>query len=144
MDKFVLSWLILAAVFFVFEMFTAGFFLACFGVGCAAASIAAALKMGTVWQVAFFALFTFLSFLFSRKFAEKVTGEQAQGVGVDRVLGKKGVVLEEISRTCATGMVRVDREEWRAITEDDSTVSEGVTVIVIRVDGTKLVVKKED
>ncbi|HPR63173.1 MAG TPA: NfeD family protein [Thermoanaerobaculia bacterium] len=138
------GWLILAALFFVAEMFTAGFFLACFAVGCLGAAGLGALGVGLWWQVGAFAVLSLITFFFTRRIAERVTGDQPMGVGIDRVLGKQGLVLETIDTVRAKGMVRVDREEWRAITEDGSVIEAESVIRVTGVDGTKLVVKKEE
>ena len=44
----------------------------------------------------------------------------------------------------ATGRVRVDREEWRAVSEDESIIPTDTIVIVKQVNGTKLIVRKEE
>jgi membrane protein implicated in regulation of membrane protease activity len=65
----------------------------------------------------------------------------ANTVGIDRVLGKKAVVLIAIDPLLARGRVRVDREEWQATSVDGSPIPEGAVVDVVDVDGTKLRVR---
>ena len=51
------------------------------------------------------------------------------------------VVIGEIpGGTHGTGMVRIEREEWRAESIDGSPIDVGAQVEVLRVDGTRLVV----
>ncbi|MGQ0825150.1 MAG: NfeD family protein [Actinomycetota bacterium] len=69
-------------------------------------------------------------------------GEQAASVGATRFSGRQGIVLQEIPGSPhATGLVRVEREEWRAESGDGTPISAGVTVNIIRVDGTRLIVR---
>lgn len=57
----------------------------------------------------------------------------------DRVLGMEGVVTEEITKL-KIGEVKVDGKRWSAIS--DEKIEVGTTIIVERVDGVKLVVRK--
>ena len=59
----------------------------------------------------------------------------------DRALGKRGVVLEPIRPYGAGGKIRVGTEEWRAFAESEQEIAEGSVVEVLRVDGTRLVVR---
>ena len=139
-------WMIVAAAFTVGEIFTAGFFLLWFGIGAAAAGVLALLGFGAGWQLLAFVALSLILFAASRRFAEKWTETQPSGFGVDRLIGKRGVVLEEIDNVKGTGHIKVEREQWRADSETGEVVPEGTVVEVVRIDGTHLVVRipKED
>ena len=133
----------IAAILIIGEMFTAGFFLMWFGIGAAVAGILAILGLNAAWQWGAFVVVSGVLFLISRGFAEKVTKKQPPGIGADRFIGKRGVVLEEIDNINNTGRVRIDKEEWRADSiSDDIKLPEGILVEVVKLDGTHLVVKK--
>ncbi len=134
-------WVGLAVIFLVGEIFTVGFFLACFSVGAAAAALLAFLDVGFAWQLGAFVVISGAAVVLSRPFAEKITGEQPVGVAADRVLGKRAVVLETLEASAGSGKVRVDREEWRAETADGTKVPAGSWVEVVAVDGAHLVVR---
>ncbi len=134
-------WLGIAVFFFLAELFTAGFVLAAFGVGAAAAALVAFVGLGLPWQLVTFIVVSAAAVLLSRRFADRVTGQQAQGVGIDRVLHKRAVVLEAIDPVTATGRVRVEREEWRADSVTGQTIPIGAFVEVTGVVGTRLQVK---
>lgn len=138
------GWLIVAMIFFLAEVFTAGFVLAAFGVGAVAASLLAFLGFGSEWQMVMFIVVSALSIFYSRRFADRITGPQAEGVGVDRVLGKQAVVLETIDPLHARGRVRVEREEWRAESLNNELIPVDSIVEIVRVEGTRLIVKKVD
>jgi membrane protein implicated in regulation of membrane protease activity len=139
-------WIIIAGIFVVGEIFTAGFFLLWFGVGAAAAGILALFGLGAGWQWGAFFVVSALLYLASRPFADRLTKKQPPGIGADRFIGKKGLVLEDVDNTANTGRVRLDKEEWRADSETDEPIPAGSRVEVVRLDGTHLVVKalKED
>jgi membrane protein implicated in regulation of membrane protease activity len=135
-------WMIIAALFVVGEIFTAGFFLLWFGIGAAVAGVLALFGLGYIWQLGAFVLVSGVLFVVSRRFADKFTKKQPPGIGADRVIGKRGIVLEEIDNTKNTGRVRLKKEEWLAGSETGEVIPVGNQVEAIRLDGTHLVVKK--
>jgi len=134
-------WMLIAAIFVVAEIFTAGFFILWFGIGAAIAGVLALLGAGVVWQWVAFVIISGVLFAVSRRFAERFTKKQPPGVGADRFIGKIGVVLEDIDNINNTGRVRIDKDEWRADSETEEVITKGTRIIVTRLDGTHLVVK---
>ncbi|MBN1620207.1 NfeD family protein [candidate division WOR-3 bacterium] len=135
-------WLIFAAVFIVGEIFTAGFFLICFGIGAAAAGIVSMIDVHPLWQWAAFVILSALSFAFSRKFSEKITKKQPKGIGADRLIGLKGIVTEKIDPLENTGLVRIENEIWRANSEKEEIIEKDEEVEVLEIKGVHLIVKK--
>lgn len=141
MENYWWAWMILAALFIVGEIFTAGFFLLPIGIGAAAAGLVALLGGNTIWQLVVFVVASFILFLVSRRFAQRVTKEQPPGIGADRFIGQKCVVLEAINNLEDTGRVRMGKEEWRAESAGDGQIDRGTEVTVVRLSGTHLVVE---
>jgi membrane protein implicated in regulation of membrane protease activity len=133
--------MVVAAIFVIGEVFTAGFFLLWFGVGAAVAGIVSFVGLGIGWQLGAFVLTAAVLFLVSRRFAERLTRRQPPGIGADRFVGMRGVVLEEIDNLKNTGRVRVQKDEWRADSETGDVVPEGQLIEVTRVDGAHLIVR---
>ncbi len=134
-------WMIFAALMVVGEIFTAGFFLLWFGVGAFVAGLAAALGLTPVWQLAVFVATSGILVFVSRTFASKISAEQPGGIGADRLKGKIGIVLEEINNISNSGRVRLGREEWRAESNSDQIIKPNRKVMVVRLEGTHLVVE---
>jgi membrane protein implicated in regulation of membrane protease activity len=80
-------------------------------------------------------------FVFGRRFAERVTDNQPPGIGADRFVEKNGVVVEDINNRAGKGRIIVDSDEWRALSENGEIIKKDTVVQVIRIDGTKTVVK---
>lgn len=135
-------WMILAALFFIGEIFTAAFFILWFGVGAVAAGILARVGVGLGPQFVVFILVSFVLVAASRRFADRFTKAQPPGIGADRFVGETCVVLEEVSSSKNTGRVRMNREEWRAESDSGEVFAPGTQVVVMRITGTHLVVKK--
>ncbi|KPK95832.1 hypothetical protein AMJ80_03315 [bacterium SM23_31] len=136
-------WFVLAAVFLVGEIFTAGFFLVWLSIGSAAAGILAlpAIGVGTSGQLIVFILVSGITFVFGRRFAERVTVKQPPGIGADRFVNREGVVIERIDSAVNTGSVRIGQDEWRATSETGEVIPDGAHIIVTRIDGTHAIVK---
>ena len=125
------------------EIAVAGtFFLLPFGVGALAAALAAfaGLSVALDWLV-----FVVVSGAASAvlwplgRRLDRKTPHQA--IGATRWVGRQAVVTRDIpGLPGATGMVRLDREEWRAESLMGIPIRSGSTVLVSRVDGTRLVV----
>jgi membrane protein implicated in regulation of membrane protease activity len=134
-------WIVIAALFVIGEIYTAGFFLFWFGVGAAVAGLLALLGFDSAVQWGGFVIVSGILFAVSRRFAEKFTKEQPPGIGADRFIGKIGVVLEEINNLENTGRVRINKDEWRADSDTGTIISVGERIKVRKLDGTHLVVK---
>ena len=134
-------WFGLAAVFVIGEVFTEGFFLLWFGIGAGISGVLALAGVGPAVQWAVFVVVSGALFAVSRRFAERFTHKQPPGIGADRLIGRRGVVLEQIDNMQSVGKVRIDKEEWRAESEDESVIESGTRIEVIRLDGTHAVVR---
>jgi len=137
-------WIAFALIFFAAEIFTVGFVLFCFGIGAAAAAAVAFLGAGPAWQLAVFGFVSILAVFLSRPFANRISNPNTQQVGIDRVLGRNGVVLETIDPNAGTGVVRVRTETWSAIATDGKPIQAGEHIVVMAVEGAHLVVRRDD
>lgn len=144
MEMWFWVWLSLAAILIVAEMFTAGFFMLPFGLGAAVAAGAAFVDAPLIWQWAIFLAVSAVLLLSLRRFADRVTHEPPEKVGIDRLIGKHGVVIETVEPGDGSGRVRIEREEWRADSSVGAAIPEGARVTVERVSGTHLVVRPEN
>lgn len=136
-------WMVLAVVFVVGEIAVAGsFFLLPFGVGAAVATAVAFLgaPVGLEWLafVAVSAASSAVLWPLGRRLDRR---SPQSPTGANRWVGRQAYVLKEIpGGTGETGMIRLDREEWRAESLTGAPIRIGSTVLISRVDGTRLVV----
>lgn len=119
------------------------FFLLSFALGAAVATVVAFADASLVVQWVCFlvgsAIGLALLVPLGRRLARTETDEAAEGAS--RWVGRVAEVLEEIpAGPHATGRVRVERDEWRAESDDDRPIPAGAHVEVIAVRGTRLVV----
>lgn len=93
------------------------------------------------WQLTAFIIVSLALFAVSRRFADRFTKAQPPGIGADRFVGRKAIVIEVIDNDKNTGRVRLDKEEWRADSEAEDIIPEGSAVEVTRLVGTHVVGK---
>lgn len=138
-----LFWVALAVLFTVGEIAVAGtFFLLPFAAGAAVAAGAAFVGFGLLTQV-LAALVTSagaasLLIPYGRRLDRS---SPHHGIGANRWVGKEGLVLADIpGRAGEVGRIRIEREEWVAESGAGIPIRAGSTVLVSRVDGTRMVV----
>lgn len=57
------------------------------------------------------------------------------------IIGKKGIVTQDINNTLGVGQIKIANEVWSAKTENDIPIQKGIEVNIIKIDGVKAVVK---
>jgi membrane protein implicated in regulation of membrane protease activity len=137
-------WLVGLALFGVAELVTpVAFLFLPIAAGAGAATVAAFLGLDVALEVVVFLLVTAVSYGVLWPIGRRIATESGthHRTGANRWIGREAVVLDEIpAGTGETGTVRLDRERWRAETVNGEPVPVGSTVLVTRVDGTRLVV----
>jgi membrane protein implicated in regulation of membrane protease activity len=134
-------WTVLALVMSIAEIFTAGFFLLPFGIGAGLAAAAAWFGFNGAIQWVLFFGGSAASFVFLRRFMRLQDDDPGLKVGPHRYVGMQATVIEVIDMAANTGRVRVEADEWRAISESE-TIAAGAIVEVVELRGTRLVVAK--
>ena len=119
-----------------------GFFILPFGIGAAAACVAAFAGAGLWVQWLLFVAVSAMASAAVRPLARRLDrGTTTEGVGARRYIGQQALVLEDIPAGAnETGLVRVGRDEWRAQSSDGQPLVAGSRVTVVEVLGTRLVV----
>lgn len=137
----VLMWTILAIVFALLEGVTLGLTTIWFAIGSLAGMVMAMLGFGINAQLIAFMLSALLTFAFVRPIAQKVLKVGYTKTNVDSLIGKTGVVHVAIEPYKA-GQVKVNGQIWTSKAElDDVMIPAGLEIVVIRVDGVKLIVR---
>lgn len=134
-------WLGAAVLFGLGEMATPGaFFLAPFAIGAVVASALAFADVDLAIEWGAFVGVSVAAFAALRPLARRLDRHGgSDGVGSRRLIGRRGIVLEEIAPD-QLGLVRVDQEEWRADTTDRSSIAQGAQVKIVAVEGTRVIV----
>ncbi|MCW7754986.1 NfeD family protein [Desulfobotulus sp. H1] len=136
-------WIVLGIALVAGEMFTLGFFLACFGLGAFAAAFFSFLGMGLVFQIFIFSVMTFFCVFAVRPFLLRFSSGNSRKIqtGVAALVGKTAVVLEAFGGPESHGKVKTGGDVWRARSKDGSFFSEGDLVVIESVSGVTLEVR---
>ena len=134
-------WLILAGVLLIIEIFTAGFFIACFAVGALVAALFAFITdLSFAWQCGIFAAVSVALIPLARMIGKRMQSDDVPQAGADALVGKTAVVIDTIVPDTTRGQVRVDGDVWRALASTE--IKENETVRIVSVKGAMLEVEK--
>lgn len=137
-------WILAALLLFIVEIFTSGFGVLCFAVGCVAAALLALLDAGINPQLIAFCCATFLAFILVRPILlRRLERTPSRPTNADALIGRVVTVTETIDPANGTGRVRVDGESWQATTDDNSVIPPCQKVVITRIDSIILTVKKQ-
>lgn len=132
-------WLILFVILLVIELFTVNLVSIWFAVGALAAGLVSYFIDNMMIQIAVFIIVSAISLLLTNKFVEKLRNGKIVPTNLDRVIGKIGIVTEEITKL-EPGEVKVDGKRWSAVSTKKIKV--GRKVEILSIDGVKLHVKE--
>ena len=134
-------WLIASGVFFVIEILTVGFLVFWLGIAALLAMCTSFITANVGIQTAVFVISSIILILCTRKLSEKITKKTGNlPTNVYRIIGKEGIVLEEISPLNYTGKVKVSGQIWSAIS--DTNIPKDSKIKVLSVEGVKLKVEE--
>lgn len=137
-------WLIAAGVFFVAEIFTAGFLIFWLGVASIISMIISFFTANVVIQGTIFVILSGLLMFLTRPLVDKFITKSDDKVATNAysIIGKHGIVTKEINELSGTGQIKVGTEVWSAKSFDNVNIEEGAEVEVNSIIGVKAVVTK--
>ena len=94
----------------------------------------------TIQIIVFFAV-TILLIALTRPFAKRMTRFRKSATNADMNIGKIGRVTKIVDEKLGIFRVRVENNDWSAVTEDKSLPAVGSEVSVLRIEGVKLIVE---
>lgn len=136
-----ISWLIVAGLCFVIEIYTVGFFVFWFGIGALLALVVSLFTNNLFIQAIVFIVSSCLCLIFTKPLIKKF-GKVAKTTptNVFSIIGKEGFVIEDISSLNYSGKIKVDGEVWSATAKSD--IKKDSKVKVKRINGVKAEVEE--
>ncbi|MCM1227249.1 MAG: NfeD family protein [Clostridium sp.] len=111
-----------------------------FAAGALASFITALCGMGMGMQMVVFVIVSIVLLVGTRPLLKKFRVENAQPTNIDLDIGKTAIVIENIDNSLDTGRAKLNGVDWKAVSADDSVISEGSIVRIEEIKGTKLFV----
>ncbi len=134
-------WIGIGVLCMIIEIFTPGFFFMSVGLGALLTGLISLILPGTVWQILFFAVITFIGFTFTRKLSRKIMSKSSEETNIYALKGQIGKVVKEIP-VDGRGYVKIEGEEWSAKSSTNILIKVGHKVEILSVTGNKLIVKE--
>ena len=135
-------WLIASAIMFIMEIFTVSFLIFFPAVGAFLAFLCAIFGASMTVQGIVFFVSSILLIIFIRPIVTKFFKTNNVTMNSQSVVGKNAIVIKSIDNLHGKGQVKVAGEIWSAVSATDEDIEEGATVIVLKIEGVKLIVKK--
>ena len=133
-------WIIAGIIFMIIEIFTPGFYFMSIGSAAILTGLAGYFVQNMLLQLFLFILLCFIFFVFLRKFALKFFIKNNIETNAMALVGKTAKVTKMISEN-ERGYVKINGEEWVAISLEKKDFNIGEKVLIIKIDGTKVIIE---
>lgn len=134
-------WLILAGVFLIGEVMTAGFLIFWLSIGSLIAMIVSFFTDSIIIQTSIFVISSVILIFATKPFVKKFAKVETVLTNAKSIIGKKGIVTVDINSIKSTGQVKIDGEIWSAIGEDETDIPKGAEIEVLEIKGVKVIVR---
>lgn len=132
-------WLAIVIISLVVEFLTSEIVSIWFAVGSFVALIVALCGLNEAVQIILFVSVSLLFLVAARPFIKKWTKRNEIKTNVDSLIGRIAIVTEDIIDG-NRGVVKLDSQEWSAISSDN--LVKDTKVVVLSIEGNKLIVKE--
>lgn len=137
-------WLIVTVLAGIFEAITVGLVSIWFAFGGFAALIADRLNVPVSYQLIIFIVVSALTMLIIKPIAEKNIKAGHQATNADSLVGKEGIVTEEIDNISNKGEIKIGGLKWSAKSLNSEVIPIKAIVEVKDIVGVKLIVEKKN
>ena len=118
-------WLIASGIFFIIEIFTVGFLIFWLGVAALIAMVVSLFIDNIIIQTTVFVISSGLLILATRPLVNKIARKDTIPTNVYSLVGKKGIVIEDIDWAKGTGQIKTEGEIWSAKTKEQINIKKG-------------------
>ena len=137
-------WLVAAILFAVIEASTSQLVCIWFALGAVCAMIASMFTENILIQLLVFIITTAIFVAFTRRFVKKLTDAHKINTNADSLIGQSFVVTEEVDNDKGTGLLKASGTVWSVRNINEDVIPAGTKVIIEKIEGVKLFVKKAE
>lgn len=135
-------WLIMAGIFLVAEIITVGFLIFWLSIGSLLAMITSLFTNSIIIQTSVFVISSTILIFATKPFVKKfATNKNPIKTNVYSIIGKEGLVTEEIDPIKAIGQIKVSGEVWSAISKDNQIIPKDTKIRVTEIKGVKAIIE---
>lgn len=132
-------WIVVIALGIIIESQTSELVSLWFSISGAVALVCALADLDIYIQIAVFAILTLILVIATRPLVKKLTNNTNVKTNADRLIGMIGFVIKTI-KPDSKGAVKVDFQEWTAISARNQLIEENTAVVIKEISGNKLIV----
>ena len=133
-------WLIIAGIFLIFEIFTAGFLLFWLSIGALITMIVSFFTSNIAIQTAVFVVSSAILIFATKPFVKKFAKTKTVKTNAFSIVGQNGIVIKDIDSINSKGQIKVDGEVWSAVGKNDVNIEKGTEVEIVEIKGVKAIV----
>jgi membrane protein implicated in regulation of membrane protease activity len=138
-------WVAAGIICVIIEIFYPAFFFLSIGIAAIITGILATLHVISsfvVLQIVIFGVVSILTFMSMKKLGKKIISEPTKPTNVYAMIGQSGIVTTNIP-AIGRGHVKIGGEEWSATSQTGEALATGTQVIVVALDGNKVIVESK-
>ena len=140
--EYSIIWIIALIAFVIIEALTYQLFTIWFAIGALGAVVCAALGLSFYTQMIAFIVISALTLFILRPISMRHFKTKGEKTNVDSLIGAKVLIIEDVDNLSGTGKGKLYGMEWTVRSLDGSVIEKGVTAVVEKIEGVKLIVKK--
>lgn len=137
-------WLILAVILAVAELLSLNLTTIWFALAALISFFVALTGLNIIVQIVVFLLTSILLLIFTKPFVKKYLKVGSEKTNVDSLIGKEAIVKESIDNLKNEGVVYINGLSWSARNIVNQPIPVNATVLIIKVEGVKLIVKEKE
>ncbi|MDA8040048.1 MAG: NfeD family protein [Actinomycetota bacterium] len=138
-----LWWLVVAGIFVVLEVGHRAFYAAFLAVGALTAAVAALAGAPFAAQIPIFAVAAVAGLFMARPPLMRAMsrGQYRMISGAQGLVGHEAIVTARVADLRAPGKVRIQGEEWKALSSDGKPIEPGTVVMILELQGSTFIVQ---
>ena len=137
-------WLVVIVVMAVIEIITLGLTTIWFAGGALVAFLASLLGANLLVQSILFVVASIVLLSVTRPLAVEFFNKDRAKTNAESLIGKTGIVIQDIDNLGAEGLVSISGQEWSARSVDDESIPRETKVEIVEISGVKLLVKRKE
>ncbi len=136
----IVVWIAVIAIGIIVEAQTSELVSIWFAISGAVAIVCAIAQLSIPIQIAVFSILTLLLVIGTRPLVKKLTKNTEVKTNADKLVGMVGVITKSVEPG-ERGSVKVEYQEWTAVSKNNQAFLEGTKVVISEIIGNKLVVE---
>lgn len=134
-------WLIIAVIFGIAELMTTSLTLVWFSIGALVMSFLVIFIESILLQIIIFGVISVILLVIATKYLVDRDKNVKYSTNLQGIISKNALVIEDIE-AYSTGLVKINGEQWTAISKNEVKIEKNKIVKIVAIEGVKLIVEE--